>query len=94
MFHSTLIIHCYRNELANKGLPRTFGSLVDDFTKFMEAGGDTKTAKHYGNVTNMPMFQTERATRIIDLLPLPELHLLLGGGNSLFSCKLLKIVFM
>ncbi len=90
VFHQARFIHfLHRTELTQKGLPRTTETMANDFKRFLQAGGDTKMAKHYGNVTNMPMFQTERITPIIEILPPPELHLMLGAVNSLFSCKLL-----
>lgn len=60
---------------------------------WQQAGGDKKTAKAFGNVIHMPMFDEDKKTAVIELLPPPELHLMLGAVNSMFSCRFNQYLF-
>ena len=58
----------------------------------MNSGENRQQAKHYGNVIHMPILSGEPDTLVIDLLPPPELHLLLGVVNTLFKGKFNVII--
>ena len=55
------------------------------FEAWSEASGNNKDAKNHGNVVHLPILSVKADTLIIDLIPPPELHLLLGAVNTLFS---------
>ena len=44
-----------------------------------------KEAKNYGNVVHPPLLCGEPNQRVVEILPPPELHLMLGAVNTLFS---------
>ena len=84
-----LTLHLRRSDIGAKGQPRSLEGLQQAFTAFVNSGGNRQQAKHFGNVIHMPILSGEPHTLVIDLLPPPELHLLLGGVNTLFkgSCN-------
>ena len=80
-----LFFHQFRCKLQDCGELRTLGSLEKQRTDWMDASGDLKRAKDYGNVVNKPMFASTPETLVLDILPPPELHLLIGPVNTIFS---------
>ena len=72
-------------KLLDKGEPRTFGSLKAQLEEWTQAGGVKAAAKDYGNVVNMSLVSADVDVPVIDILPPPELHLLLGAVNTLYS---------
>ena len=50
-----------------------------------EAGANMKDAKKHGNVVHPPLLRGEPNQLVLDLLPPPELHLMLGSVNTIFS---------
>lgn len=53
---------------------------------FKSNGSFRAQAKHYGNVVHMPVFkQCSTNTKVIDVFPLPELHLLTSPFNTLMA---------
>ena len=44
-----------------------------------------KNAKNFGNIIHLPILKGDDNDRVIDILPPPELHLLLGPVNTLFK---------
>ena len=66
-----------------KGMLRTLGRLRQLCKEFHEFGGGKKeNAKDYCNVVHEPLIDGDDETLILLLLPIPELHLLLGIGNN------------
>ena len=49
-----------------------------------------KTAKHFGDCVHLPIVNASPNVLILDIIPPPELHLLLGTANILFNA-LLKV---
>ena len=66
-------------------MPRTFGGITSMFEAFRDAEGVIKTAKTFGNVIHLLILSAEGNKLVIDLIPPPELHLLLGAFNTLYS---------
>lgn len=76
---------CEKLNLSNKGELHTLASLTDKFWSWQNAGGDVSSAKKYGNVIHLPLLKGDPNDRIIDILPPPELHLLLGPVNTIYN---------
>lgn len=74
-----------RTKLHEVGVRRTLASLQDTFRKWTDAGGNEKEAKHFGNVVHAPLLFGDPSVPVLDILPPPELHLELGGVNTLYS---------
>lgn len=73
-------------KLHTKGEPRTLESLTSAFWNWYQVGnGDIKQAKNFGNVVHLPILKGNPNDRVIDVLPPPELHLLLGPFNTIFK---------
>ena len=84
---------CYVCEGAStleSGELRTFGSLHDHFQAYRAAGSDPKKMKNFKNVVNECLVEADPSQLVGDVLPLPELHLLMGVGNHHYKL-LLKI---
>ena len=67
------------------GTLRTFGNISELFWSWYDAGGDKSMAKHFGNVVHLPIMTCEPQTRILDVFPPPELHLLIGPVTLLYK---------
>ncbi len=80
--------YLFRTILHECGHMRTLKSLQDAFQAWTESGLDRKDAKHYGNVIHPPLLTGHPDQLVLDVLPPPELHLLLGAVNTLFTGKL------
>ena len=69
-----------RSDLKECGQLRTLASLERQRLKWVDASGDLKMAKEYGNVVNRPIFGNDDNTLVLDILPPP-------GENDITSCK-------
>ena len=63
-----------------KGLLQTLGRLRELSKKFIEDRAQIKDAKDYKNVINSPILDGEDEAKVIEILPIPELHLHIGVG--------------
>ena len=76
----------HKSSLQQKGILRTLGNISDKFWLwFEETDRNRSLAKNYTNVVHFPILKGESTDRVIDLLPPPELHLLIGPVNTLFK---------
>lgn len=64
---------------------RTIGMLKADYSGWLEAGSVLKKAKQFFNVTNFPLLIGYDNDFVIDLVPPPELHLLLRPFNTIWN---------
>ena len=76
-----------KDNLHQVGNQRTISSLMKLFWDFFESKKDKKDAKHFGNVIHPPIIcdNIDDDTPVICLIPPPELHLLLGPVNKLYT---------
>ena len=81
----TNFIYFLSSNLQNSGEPRTFGNLKKQLFAWTLAGGNASSAKYFGNVVHMSLITADDDDHVIDLLPPPELHLLLGAVNTMYS---------
>lgn len=73
-----------KDRLDQKGELHTLGKIRTMFSSFIDSGSDRAKAKHYGNFIHTPIFNNTDDTLVLDIIPPPELHLLLGAVNHLF----------
>lgn len=73
------------NQLHSKGAMRSISNIKANYTSYSAAGSNPKKAKDFDSCINMPVFHEITDKRILDLLPPPELHLMLGAVNSIIS---------
>lgn len=78
---------CYADKynLGNDGELRYIGSGLKNYMDWCDAGSSPKDAKKFKNCIHLPIIQTSNDQLILDLIPPPELHLLLGVVNTIFS---------
>ena len=62
---------------------RTFGSLREDAEAFAAAEDKDKIPKNFNNVVHPPLFNHPDDVEVLDVIPLAELHLMLGITNTL-----------
>ena len=71
--------HYFRTQLhLGQGEPRTLGNLRQSYNEWQESGANRNDAKRHNNAIHQAVFDGSDDTEIIDILPPPELHLLLG----------------
>ena len=64
---------------------RTFEKMRGDFERFQHESGKKKDVKLYNNCIRPASSLFPKTEKVIDFVALPELHLLLGVVNKLFS---------
>ena len=64
---------------------RTLGRIKKCQQEYCSSGSKTQNAKKFFNCTNVPLLEGPDETTILDLLPSPELHLMLGTVNRIFD---------
>ena len=91
MSHSSCHPCCWcdatKDNLGRKGNSRTIKNLMELFWDYFESGSTKEGAKKYGNVIHPPMINDDEddETLVITLLPPPELHLMTGPMNTMYS---------
>ena len=63
--------------------PRTMGNLRKHYESFENAPPSKKIPKNFKNVVHPPLFNDADHVEILDVMPLAELHLMLGITNTL-----------
>ena len=85
-------IYCTTDDLSKCGDPRTIGSLCEDHQKFLDSKLDRKHLKDFNNCEYFPLitndFENDWDKQILDLVPPPGLHIMLGIVNQ--QVKLLE----
>ena len=74
-----------KDKLDCEGELRTLGNIRECYWSFTESERKTTKAKEYGNCIHAPPFKYGDDTLVLDLIPPPELHLMLGTVNLLYS---------
>lgn len=73
------------NELHKCGMLRTIGTIRDSVAAWLADGGRKERAQLFENCVNNPMFDCDPSTKILHLIPPPQLHLLLGVVNKIYE---------
>lgn len=71
--------------LIESGELRTIGDISENYANWLESGGAPSTAKEFKNCVNEPIISDNIDDLILDLIPPPELHLMIGIVNTLFD---------
>lgn len=69
---------------------RTIGSCLKNYSDWLNADGLKKNSKNFKNCINPPLFEGDHDEQIIEFIPPPELHLMLGVVNKLYDHMLLE----
>ena len=64
---------------------RTIGSLKARYKEFVEGGSNRKKMMDVKNVINPPIIEGDDWDLIIDKIPPPELHLMMGAANKIWD---------
>ena len=57
------------------------------FQRYVEEGSNSKNQKIFENVTNTPLLTSSAEKKIIEIISVPELHLLLGNKKCIIQKK-------
>ena len=63
------------------GRLHTFGSCVNNNMEYVASASMTSTMQRYFNCINMPLLRMDSDMEVMDALPPPELHLMMGAVN-------------
>lgn len=74
-----------KSNLHERAELRTIGNISDSFAAWQAAKSKQKDAKQYNNCIHLPVFAGDSNKLILDIIPPPELHLLLGVVNTIFN---------
>ena len=76
-----------KSDLQEKGTQRTIASLNSLLRDYFEANTNKRGAKHYGKVMHLPIVSNNLDNNMsaTEVLPPPELHLLIGPVNTLYD---------
>ena len=91
MSHSSCDPCCWcdveKSDLQKKGTQRNIASLNRFFWDYFEAKTNKSEAKHYGIVIHLPIVShnLDCNTPVIEVLPPPELYLLIGPVSALYD---------
>lgn len=74
-----------KGNLHLEGTSRTLANLNENFWGWLDDGRKLVKAKHFDNVVHPPLLKhADHTTPILQLIPPPELHLLLGPTNTIY----------
>ena len=79
--------YCEAPKGLHAGKPRTFARLIDCNKRFVDAGSNPKDMMKFFNVINMPLLNMDQDMEVLDVVPIPELHSLMGTVNHLLEVK-------
>lgn len=74
-----------KDQLNECGEYRTLGDCVSNSSAFKENGSKKKDAKNYKSSIHSPIVTGDDDTLVLDIISLPELHLLLGVVNHMYK---------
>ena len=61
---------------------RTFSSLIQNSQAYIAAGSKPASMKKYKNCVNLPLLNLPEDQFVLDAVPPPELHLIMGAVNQ------------
>lgn len=77
--------HAKKGELHKCSTLRSPQNTLENYEKWRGSGAIKDKAKNFFNCVNPPLFMSEKDKVYLDIIPPPELHLMLGVVNTLFS---------
>ncbi|KAJ8685580.1 hypothetical protein QAD02_021373 [Eretmocerus hayati] len=95
MSHSSTCPCCWcdveKDNLSRCGNYRTWEDCEDQFKKWQKSGSNKKQAKKFKNCVNEPIIQKKDGSEIIETIPPPQLHVMIGVFNHIYK-HLLKTI--
>lgn len=90
MTHSSALPCTYctaeKGNLQDYGELRTIESITSSYYLWRASGSKSTAAKNYQSCVNAPIYtQDDTDTAVLNIIPPPELHLLLGVVNTIFN---------
>ena len=79
-----------KNNLEERGQLRSIQNTLENYQKWQSAGAIRSKAKNYMNCINSPIFTSASDRLFLEMIPPPELHLMLGVVNTLFTKMLME----
>lgn len=74
-----------KDQLKDRAELRTIGNITDNYLLWLKSGGKSDTGKNYYNCVQRPVFTGDDDKLILDIIPPPELHLMIGVVNSIYN---------
>lgn len=74
-----------KKNLCKRGNLRTIENISKNYEDWKNAGANKKQARNYKCSINLPIFSSLSDGLILDIIPPPELHLMLGVVNCIFN---------
>ena len=75
------LIYCEAPKGLELGSIRTFAGLIKLAEAYKDVGSNTAKMKDFKNVVNVPLLKVENDQPVWQVVPLPELHCMMGGVN-------------
>jgi hypothetical protein len=82
--HPCCWCNVHMNCLVERGVDRTFQTLQNSFLAYCSSGSDRIKAKNYDNVVHPSIVNGQNEKSVLELIPPPELHLLIGPVNTMY----------
>lgn len=90
-FHPCRWCDANRNNLHKQEISRSIFNITEKLQYWQKNGSNLSNAKLYGNCVNEPIITNCDVNQsIIEIIPPPELHLLLGSVNTIYNSLLQK----
>ena len=74
-------IYCEAPKGLDIGVIRTFSGLVKCAEAYKQAGSQPKNMKNFKNVIDVPLIKVETDQTVLEAVPPPELHCMMGATN-------------
>ena len=74
-------LYCEAPKGLEIGRTRTYGRILECGSNYRLSGSNPKGMQEFANVINTPLIKMNPDQEIIDAVPPPELHLLMGSTN-------------
>ena len=79
--------YCEAEEGLIPGKPCIISRVIDCNICYVEAGSNPKKMLQFYNVVNLPLIKMDGDREVLDAVPIPELHSLMGTVNHLLELK-------
>ena len=74
-------IYCEGEKGLEAGQMRTFSRLLECNKRYRDRGSKVKDMQNFFNVVNLPLLKMEQDQEVLEAVPPPELHMLMGAVN-------------
>ena len=80
-------IYCEVPKGLEVGVIRTFSGLIKCAEAYKQAGSKPKNMKDFKNVIDLPLIKVEMDQTILEAVPPPELHCMMGAMNHMLELR-------